>query len=197
MELLDVMVLVLLKTMSYGVFTLRDSFISKTIRGILINLLPAAVPGDHNQASTGPHQQYVLLHPFISERVMSTMLLYCKKAVKEYELAMKRLAEVSSNESFVVVQKQSMDWAASNPLAASRQRSDSQSSLDSSHHSSNSQSTQHRKHFVPPHSLEGLGAVDPEASRQSEDEEVKSEKLILALREGIVTLLEIVSTILR
>lgn len=199
MELLDVIVLVMLKTMSYGIFMLRDSFISKTVRGILINLLPTSTPTDSSSSSN--HQPYILLHPFISERMMRTMLLYCKKAVKEYESAMKRLADTSSNDSFVVVQKHE-ELMSANPMSASRLRSDSQASLDSSQHSTFSQSN--RRAYNAPHSMEGL-VSDKEnfvGSRntntyQQEEEEVRSEKLILALREGIVTLLEIVSTILR
>ncbi len=207
MELLDVIVLVMLKTMSYGIFVCHDSFIAKTIKGILINLLPtnssshsAVSPSETKPNPSTPHN--VLLHPYISERMMKTMSLYCKKVVREYQQAMQRMNQQSAepshlpSEQFVAEAKSSLNVNPMNNIQ-SRVRSDSQSSIESN--ASSQYGVANKRHYVSSqshHEYDQFHSMSSTASSLVHDE-VQSEKLILALREGIVTLLEVISTILR
>lgn len=69
MAILDVLILIMLKTSTYSIFRLHDQYILSHIHAVVMNLVTAT----HSLSTT------------VSERLVKTILGLCKRANKEYE----------------------------------------------------------------------------------------------------------------
>ncbi len=86
MKLLDAVMVVMLRTMSFAVFRAQDSYLLSNVCAIVMNLIPSCRD----------------LHPYASERIVRTIFLLAKRLVKhrQHENMLQRLPPVGSTNSY-------------------------------------------------------------------------------------------------
>lgn len=69
MKLLDAVVVVMLRALSFAVFRVQDSYLLSNICAILMNVIPSCRD----------------LHPYASERIVRTIFTFCRRIVKTHQ----------------------------------------------------------------------------------------------------------------